>query len=196
MVHRYRNGSSPARDHIKRGPGGTIRFPQQPRQIDPSSIFSSRASSLSMVGSVPSNGPFMTWPPMPDGSAVPSEFVPGAAPLVPSAPPPAHRHVRSHAATGKRGIREHKASGEQEKRKWFHGSHSTCCDDPDLKLGAARRLAAHDCASRSLQYRQDSAPKASSRLIRFAPIERCSRDAAAPTIRLSATQAVALVAIA
>src|SRR4051812_36043152 len=44
-------------DHGRCGPGGTLRLPQQPRQIDPSSIFWSRASSLSMLGSVPSNGP-------------------------------------------------------------------------------------------------------------------------------------------
>ena len=48
-----------------------------------------------------------------------------------------------------------------------------CCDDLHLKLGIARRAAAHDCASRSLQCRKDSAPKASSRPIRLAPVERC-----------------------
>jgi hypothetical protein len=32
---------------------------QHPRQIDPSNIFSTRASSLSMAASVPSSGPFI-----------------------------------------------------------------------------------------------------------------------------------------
>src|SRR4029078_365708 len=59
------------------------------------------------------------------------------------------------------------------KRTWFHGSHSMRCDDLNSKVGAARRPAAHDCASRSLQSRQDSALKASSRPIRF-----CANDIA------------------
>ena len=40
-----------------------------------------------MAGLVPSRGPFMGWLVPDDASAVPSEFVPGAAALVPKAPP-------------------------------------------------------------------------------------------------------------
>ena len=161
-------------------------FAQQPRQIDPSSIFSSRASSLSMVGSVPSSGPFMARPPMPDdGSAVPQRIRPrcSSTRAERSAACHRHRHVRSHAATGKRGTREHKANGEQEKRKWFHGSHSTRCNDLHLKLGPARRPAAHDCASRSLQCRQDSAPKASSRLMPPNTTQPSPASSAAESVR-------------
>jgi hypothetical protein len=60
---------------------------QHPRQIDPI-ILSTFASSLSMAGLVPSSGPFMGPLPMPDDErAVPNELVPGAAGLVPKAPP-------------------------------------------------------------------------------------------------------------
>src|SRR4051812_25460763 len=60
---------------------------QQPRQIDPI-ILSTFASSRSMAGLVPSGGPFIGPSPVPDDeSAVPSELVPGAAALVPKAPP-------------------------------------------------------------------------------------------------------------
>src|ERR1700690_2432510 len=60
---------------------------QQPRQID-SIILSTLASSRSMAGLVPSSGPFMgPWPTPDDESAVPSELVPGAAALLPKAPP-------------------------------------------------------------------------------------------------------------
>jgi hypothetical protein len=60
---------------------------QQPRQIDPI-IFSTFASSRSMAGLVPSTDPFIGPSPMPeDESAVPNELVPGAAALVPKAPP-------------------------------------------------------------------------------------------------------------
>jgi hypothetical protein len=59
---------------------------QQPRQIDPI-ILSTLASSRSMAGPVPSSGPFMGLPAPDDDSAVPSEFVPGVAALVPRAPP-------------------------------------------------------------------------------------------------------------
>ena len=62
------------------------RLDQQPRQIDPI-ILSTFASSRSMAGLVPSSGPFMGRP-VPDyESAVPNELVPGAAALVPRAPP-------------------------------------------------------------------------------------------------------------
>ena len=63
------------------------RLLQQPRQIDVI-ILSAFASSRSMAGLVPSSGPF--WGPLPtpfDESAVPNELVPGAAGLVPKAPP-------------------------------------------------------------------------------------------------------------
>jgi hypothetical protein len=61
---------------------------QQPRQI-PSIILSTLASSRSIEGLVPSSGPFMAPLPVPDDeSAVPNELVPGAAALVPKAPPP------------------------------------------------------------------------------------------------------------
>src|SRR3984893_1076531 len=60
---------------------------QQPRQIDPI-ILSTFASSRSMAGLVPSSGPFMGPLAMPDDeSAVPNELVPGAAALLPKAPP-------------------------------------------------------------------------------------------------------------
>jgi len=60
---------------------------QQPRQIDPI-IFSTFASSRSMAGLVPSSDPFVgPWPMPDDESAVPDELVPGAAALVPKAPP-------------------------------------------------------------------------------------------------------------
>src|ERR1700761_1867839 len=60
---------------------------QHPRQIDPIAL-STLASSQSMAGSVPSSGPFMGPLPTPDDeSAVPNELVPGAAALVPKAPP-------------------------------------------------------------------------------------------------------------
>src|ERR1700755_2072736 len=60
---------------------------QQPRQIDPI-IFSTLASSRSTPGLVPSSGPFMgPWPASDDERAVPNELVPGAAALVPKAPP-------------------------------------------------------------------------------------------------------------
>src|SRR5262249_14650187 len=64
---------------------------QQPLQID-LTILSTLASSRSTAGlPVPSAGPFILWPrprPPDDGSAVPSEFVPGALALEPNAPPP------------------------------------------------------------------------------------------------------------
>src|ERR1700675_547793 len=60
---------------------------QHPRQIDPI-ILSTFASSRSMAGLVPSSGPFMGPLLMPDDErAVPNELVPGAAGLVPKAPP-------------------------------------------------------------------------------------------------------------
>jgi hypothetical protein len=60
---------------------------QQPRQIDPI-ILSTLASSLSIAGLVPSSGPFVgPWPTPDDESAVPAELVPGAAALLPEAPP-------------------------------------------------------------------------------------------------------------
>ncbi len=60
---------------------------QHPRQIDPI-ILSTFASSRSMAGLVPSSGPFMGPLPIPDDErAVPNELVPGAAGLVPKAPP-------------------------------------------------------------------------------------------------------------
>jgi hypothetical protein len=60
---------------------------QQPRQID-SIILSTFASSRSMEGLVPSSGPFTGPRPTPDDeSAVPNELVPGAAALLPKAPP-------------------------------------------------------------------------------------------------------------
>ncbi len=59
---------------------------QQPRQIE-SIILSTFASSRSIAGFVPSKGPFMGRPAPDDGSAVPSELVPGVAALVPKAPP-------------------------------------------------------------------------------------------------------------
>jgi hypothetical protein len=60
---------------------------QHPRQIDPIAL-STAASSRSMAGLVPSSGPFMGPSPTPDDeSAVPNELVPGAAALVPKAPP-------------------------------------------------------------------------------------------------------------
>ncbi len=65
----------------------SIRGFQQPRQIDPI-IFSTLASSRSTPGLVPSSGPFMGPRPTPDDErAVPNELVPGAAALVPNAPP-------------------------------------------------------------------------------------------------------------
>src|ERR1700722_1403208 len=60
---------------------------QQPRQID-AIILLTFASSRSMAGLVPIRGPF--WGPLPtpfDDNAVPNELVPGAAGLVPKAPP-------------------------------------------------------------------------------------------------------------
>jgi hypothetical protein len=60
---------------------------QQPRQMD-EIIFVTLASSRSIAGLVPSNGPF--WAPLPqplDERAVPSEFVPGAPTRSPKAPP-------------------------------------------------------------------------------------------------------------
>src|ERR1700681_93086 len=62
------------------------RLDQPPRQID-DIILSTFASSRSMAGLVPSRGPFMGWPVPDDESAVPNELVPGAAGLVPKAPP-------------------------------------------------------------------------------------------------------------
>jgi hypothetical protein len=62
---------------------GQCRY--QPRQIDPL-ILSTFASSRSIAGLVPSSGPFMGLPVPDDESAVPDEFVPGAAALVPRAP--------------------------------------------------------------------------------------------------------------
>jgi hypothetical protein len=60
---------------------------QHPRQIDPIAL-STAAFSRSMAGLVPSSGPFMGPSPTPDDeSAVPNELVPGAAALVPKAPP-------------------------------------------------------------------------------------------------------------
>ena len=60
---------------------------QQPRQIDPI-ILSTFASSRSIAGLVPSSGPFVApWPVPDDESAVPAELVPGAAALLPEAPP-------------------------------------------------------------------------------------------------------------
>jgi len=102
--------------------------PQQPRQIDPSSIFWSRASSLSMVGSVPSNGPFITWPPTPDGSAVPEEFVPGAAPLVPSAPPPDIDMCDPIPPRANAACENARQAANKRNKAGFMG-HSTCCDD-------------------------------------------------------------------
>jgi hypothetical protein len=70
--------------------GGTPRNHrdgQQPRQIYPI-ILSTFASSRSIAALVPSKGPFIGLSPMPDDdSAVPSELVPGAAALLPKAPP-------------------------------------------------------------------------------------------------------------
>lgn len=64
-----------------------IRKHQHPRQIDPI-ILSTFASSGSMAGLLSSSGPFVGPLPTPDDeSAVPSELVPGAAALVPRAPP-------------------------------------------------------------------------------------------------------------
>jgi hypothetical protein len=81
---------------IRRAPSGKIfhsvekrnRSPDQhPRQIEPI-ILSTFASSRSMAGLVPSRDPFMGPLPAPDDeSAVPNELVPGAAALVPKAPP-------------------------------------------------------------------------------------------------------------
>jgi hypothetical protein len=60
---------------------------QQPRQIDPI-ILSTFASPRSMAGLVPSSGPFIGPSQTPDDeSAVPNELVPGAAALLPKAPP-------------------------------------------------------------------------------------------------------------
>src|ERR1700690_1225338 len=60
---------------------------QQPRQIE-FIILSTFASSRSMAGLVPRSGPLMgPWPMPDDESAVPKELVPGAAALVPKAPP-------------------------------------------------------------------------------------------------------------
>jgi hypothetical protein len=61
---------------------------QQPRQIE-CTILVTLASSRSTAGlPVPSGGPFIRPLPRPDeGSAVPSELVPGAAALLPKAPP-------------------------------------------------------------------------------------------------------------
>src|ERR1700693_651681 len=60
---------------------------QHPRQIDPI-ILSILASSRSMAGLVPRSGPFSgPLPTLFDESAVPNELVPGAAALVPKAPP-------------------------------------------------------------------------------------------------------------
>jgi hypothetical protein len=65
----------------------SLNCDQQPRQIDPI-ILSNLASSRSMAGLVPSSGPFVGPLPTPDDeSAVPNELVPGAAALVPKAPP-------------------------------------------------------------------------------------------------------------
>src|SRR4029077_14229799 len=50
-------------------------------------ILSTFTSSRSMARFVPSRGPFMGRPAPDDESAVPSELVPGAAALVPNAPP-------------------------------------------------------------------------------------------------------------
>lgn len=64
---------------------------QQPRQIDPI-ILSTFASSRSMAGLVPSSGPFIGPLPTPDDeSTTPNELEPGAAALVPKAPPVADR---------------------------------------------------------------------------------------------------------
>jgi len=60
---------------------------QHPRQIE-LIILSTFASSRSMAGPVPISGPFMgPWPMPDDESAVPKELVPGAAALLPKAPP-------------------------------------------------------------------------------------------------------------
>jgi hypothetical protein len=59
---------------------------QQPRQIE-LIIFSTFASSRSIAGLVASSGPFVGFAMPDDGSAVPSELVPGVAALVPEAPP-------------------------------------------------------------------------------------------------------------
>ncbi len=64
--------------------------PQQPRQIEECTILATRLSSRSTAElPVPSGGPLIRRPlPRPDeDSAVPSEFVPGAAALLPKAPP-------------------------------------------------------------------------------------------------------------
>jgi hypothetical protein len=59
---------------------------QQLQQIDPI-ISATFASSRSMAGLAPSNDPFIGPSPVPDDeSAVPREFVPGAAALAPKAP--------------------------------------------------------------------------------------------------------------
>jgi hypothetical protein len=109
---------------------------------------------------------FATRSGMPDGSAVPDEFVPGAAPLVPSAPPPVididmcdPMPPRANAAC------ESTRQAANKRTETGFMVHSPCCDDLHVKLGIARRVAKHDCASRSLQCRQDSAPKAPLRLI-------------------------------
>src|SRR5450755_905346 len=61
--------------------------PQQPRQIE-FIILSTFASSRSIAGPVPISEPLMgPWPMPDDESAVPKELVPGAAALVPKAPP-------------------------------------------------------------------------------------------------------------
>jgi hypothetical protein len=59
---------------------------QHPRQIDPI-ILSTFASSRLIAGSVPSGAPFMGRSVPDDESAVPNELVPGAAAVVPEAPP-------------------------------------------------------------------------------------------------------------
>src|SRR5258708_24925086 len=88
-------GSSPAGSLAYRRPGRGWRFAgrcgvagsdQQPRQIDPIDL-STLASSRSMAGLVRSGGPFCRLPMPLDESAVPDELVPGAAGLVPEAPP-------------------------------------------------------------------------------------------------------------
>jgi hypothetical protein len=85
----FDDSEEPAAGRAKHG-SGVARVPprlQQPRQIDVI-ILSTFASSRSMAGLVPSSGPF--WGPLPtpfDESAVPNELVPGAAGLVPKAPP-------------------------------------------------------------------------------------------------------------
>jgi hypothetical protein len=59
---------------------------QHPRQFE-LIILSTFASSRSMAGLVPSSGPFMGRPTPSDESAAPDELVPGAAAVVPEAPP-------------------------------------------------------------------------------------------------------------